>query len=169
MTKLQQLHEDIYSFLLDCHKKNNDFRFIPRIEQSDKLKNRYWLTGGKTEILVGLSSTNDLRTKNLCLRFIHNKENISKCQLLVMFRSEENDEKLKMYYELIAELEKTQLLSNRTEEQIQKYRYFTLPTYSNWKDSIVFYIEKIRPVINSFVSKFQLNNTFLIFHHFLHF
>lgn len=160
MTKLQQLHEDIYSFLLDCHKKNNDFRFIPRIEQSDKLKNRYWLTGGETEILIGLSSTNDLRTKNLCLRFIHNKEKISKCQLLVMFRSEENDENLKMYYELIAELEKTQLLSNSREEQIQKYRYFTLPTNSNWKDSIVFYIEKIKPVINSFVSKYQLNNTF---------
>ncbi|WP_205690807.1 McrB family protein [Cellulophaga sp. BC115SP] len=77
-----------------------------------------------------------------------------------MFRSEENDENLKMYYELIAELEKTQLLSNSREEQIQKYRYFTLPTNSNWKDSIVFYIEKIKPVINSFVSKYQLNNTF---------
>ncbi|MBB6004042.1 McrB family protein [Arcicella rosea] len=163
MTKLQQLHEDIYSFLMECHKKNNDFRFFPRRHNKEKFKEKLWLTDNSDEILIGLSLARETYSHCLSLNIKHQNESVKSFKLQIGFRGEEYDDKLDLFMGLAQSiLDNTSELKRPTNIEDKRILKFDLPFGVDWKANIIYFIEKIKPIIDSYIKGQKLDDTFFI-------
>jgi len=142
MTKLQQLHEDIYAFLLDYHQKNPSFYFAPRtrsIPNGKKLEDGYWFNGNDDYLFIGFYVPNDgdnkTRTIGIFIKF--KNEEIISAYLLITFKDEKSDVYVPFYQGMLQTLAKQGDFQMEVE---RKYRRF----YSNsqdWRGFLSYFLE----------------------------
>ena len=55
--KISQIHEALFQFLLEENRKNKNFRFTTRMNNSrDGLANKYWFIGNDTYLEISMST-----------------------------------------------------------------------------------------------------------------
>lgn len=163
MTKLQQLHEDIYAFLLDYHQKNPSFYFAPRTRSIPNGKTHsdgYWFNGNDDYLFIGFYVPNDgdnkTRTIGIFIKF--KNEEIVGAYLLITFRDEKSDVYVPFYKGMLETLSKQGEFQMETE---RKYRRF----YSNpqdWRGFLSYFLEKEKPLMDTYIKEYGLNNDFFI-------
>ncbi|WP_044173583.1 McrB family protein [Flectobacillus major] len=163
MTKLQQLHEDIYTFLLDYHQKNPSFYFAPRtrsIPNGKTLTDGYWFNGNDDYLFIGFYVPNDgdnkTRTIGIFVKF--KNEEIANAYLLITFRDEKSEAYIPFYQGILESLATQGAFQMETE---RKYRRF----YSNpqdWRGFLSCFLEKEKPLIDHYINEKGLSNEFFI-------
>jgi 5-methylcytosine-specific restriction endonuclease McrBC GTP-binding regulatory subunit McrB len=163
MTKLQQLHEDIYTFLLDYHQKNPSFYFAPRtrsIPNGKTLTDGYWFNGNDNYLFIGFYVPNDgdnkTRTIGIFVKF--KNEEIANAYLLITFRDEKSEAYIPFYQGILESLATQGAFQMETE---RKYRRF----YSNpqdWRGFLSCFLEKEKPLIDHYINENGLSNEFFI-------
>lgn len=163
MTKLQQLHEDIYTFLLDYHQKNPSFYFAPRtrsIPNGKTLTDGYWFNGNDNYLFIGFYVPNDgdnkTRTIGIFVKF--KNEEIANAYLLITFRDEKSEAYIPFYQGILESLATQGAFQMETE---RKYRRF----YSNpqdWRGFLSYFLEKEKPLIDLYINENGLSNEFFI-------
>ncbi|MEA5402875.1 AAA family ATPase [Arcicella sp. DC2W] len=163
MTQLQQLHRDIYAFLLDYHQKNPSFYFAPRtrsIPNGKTLSDGYWFNGNDDYLFIGFYVPNDgdnkTRTIGIFIKF--KNEEIISAYLLITFRDEKSEPYVPFYQGILETLATQGAFQMETE---RKYRRL----YSNpqdWRGFLSYFLEKEKPLIDHYINENGLSNEFFI-------
>jgi 5-methylcytosine-specific restriction enzyme B len=163
MTKLQQLHEDVYAFLLDYHQKNPSFYFAPRTKSTSKgkkLEDGYWFNGNDNYLFIGFYVPNDgdnkTRTIGIFIKF--KNEEIIGAYLLITFRDEKSEAYIPFYTGLLNTLAEEGEFQMESEN---KYRRFYLNP-QDWKSFLSYFVEKEKPLIDHYINENGLSNEFFI-------
>ncbi|MDR3008628.1 MAG: AAA family ATPase [Sphingobacterium sp.] len=68
---IENIHEEVYAYLLSIHKKNNDFKFgVRKINRDAKLEKGYWFPGNEKYLAVSFWNGMDWKSKAPILSLI---------------------------------------------------------------------------------------------------
>ncbi|MEA5256375.1 hypothetical protein VB264_01185 [Arcicella aquatica] len=154
MTKLQQLHEHIYSFLMN----HPDFVFKPRVNSGEKMNNRLWLNGNDTYISIGVYNSKGW-DRRINIEISLRDDLPRRTHLVVNFKNEERQNYSSFYKLLVSKLSNVIKCDSISKEG---NLYFILEEYSNWEKGIECFYNKVRPIINQLIIDEGLEDIFFI-------
>lgn len=162
MTQIQQLHREIYDFLMAYHQANPNFYFFPRRTKGTRNWENGYLMGGDDDsyLTIGLYTPSDrlnqTQTISIFVEYKHNQ--IKSAYLLITFRDNTLQAEIPFYNELIDRLKNVAIVQKERENKYQLI--FDNP--KDWGTWLTYYLEKIRPVIEDFIFEKVKQNEFFI-------
>ncbi|MEA5140510.1 McrB family protein [Arcicella rigui] len=162
MQPILQLHSEIYDFLMAYHQTNPDFYFFPRRTRGVRNWENGYLMGGDDDsyLTIGLYKPSDrlnqTQTISIFIDYKHNR--IKSVYLLITFRDSTLQAEIPFYHELIDRLKNVAPIQKERENKYQLI--FENP--EDWRTCLVYYLEKIRPVIEEFIYEKSRQKDFFI-------
>ena len=162
MSSIAHLHKEIYDFLMEYHHVNPDFYFFPRRTRGVRNWENGYLMGGNDDsyLTIGLYKPSDrlnqTQTISIFIDYKHNR--IKSIYLLISFRDSTLQPEIPFYNELIDRLKNIATVQKERENQYQ----LKFDNPEDWRTCLLYYFERIRPIIEEFIFEKSKQKDFLI-------
>lgn len=162
MSSIAHLHKEIYDFLMEYHHANPDFYFFPRRTRGVRNWENGYLMGGNDDsyLTIGLYKPSDrlnqTQTISIFIDYKHNR--IKSIYLLISFRDSTLQPEIPFYNELIDRLKNIATVQKERENQYQ----LKFDNPEDWRTCLLYYFERIRPIIEEFIFEKSKQKDFLI-------